>query len=94
MTFAIGVCMTGELDRETVRFSQRKNIASNENYYQAVDGWWIEKIDGKWIFCASDPGFSAKDIRVQLSQEDFDYVRKNNPSAYEMMVYMKERNLI
>lgn len=86
--------MTDDLGRPTVKFSQRTIIESTENYYRAIDGWWIEKIDGQWTFCASDPGLSAKDIRVKVAQEDFEYAKQCNPTFNEMADYMKSKGRI
>ncbi len=81
--------MSDDVTRTTVKFSPRKVIESRDDYYRAFDGWEIKKIDGKWNFCSSDPGMSAKLIFIELTQEDFDYARKTNPSWDEMCWYMK-----
>ncbi|RYE53077.1 MAG: hypothetical protein EOP48_15145 [Sphingobacteriales bacterium] len=86
--------MTDDLDRLTLKFPQRISIESAENYYRAVDGWWIEKIDGEWTFCANDPGLSSKDIRVKVTEEDFEYAKQSNPTFNEMADYMKSKGRI
>ncbi|WP_152600157.1 hypothetical protein [Cellvibrio mixtus] len=86
--------MTDEIIRKSVIFSPRNTIECGEDFYRAIDGWRIEYINEEWTFCASDPGLSAKDIRVRLIRGDFEYAKKNNPTFNEMLDYMKSKGRI
>ncbi len=86
--------MADEVERKIVNFTSNTNIVVDTDYYRARDGWSIELINGTLTFCATDPGLSAKDIRIPLSCDDLEYAKNNNPSFNDMGAYMHSKGLM
>ena len=76
-------------ERETVLFVPRNYVESGFDFYHAIDGWRIERLSGVLTFCASDPGLSAKDIRIPIEKESLEYAQKCNPTFNEMLGHIK-----